>query len=77
MLIDIAEALLEREVLDADEIQTIIEGRSFPPAFSPDSTDDGRRAAGAETGAFAAAGIGSGRAAVTGVMVLLCIRARL
>ncbi len=40
VLIDIANALLEREVLDAHEVQTIIEGRKLAARVSPDSNDD-------------------------------------
>jgi cell division protease FtsH len=40
VLIDIAHALLEREVLDAHEVQTISEGKKLPMRVSPNSTDD-------------------------------------
>ncbi len=40
VLIDIAHALLEREVLDAHEVQTLIEGKELPARVSPNSHDD-------------------------------------
>ena len=39
-LSDIAGALLEREVLDAHEVQMIIEGKTLPKRVSPQSHDD-------------------------------------
>ena len=39
-LSDIASALLEREVLDAHEVQMIIEGKTLPTRVSPQSHDD-------------------------------------
>ena len=40
VLVRIAEALLEREVLDAQEIQTLIDGGELPAVSSPDSPED-------------------------------------
>ena len=54
-------ALLEREVLDANEMQLIIEGKELPARVNPErSTAEGRSAAGAETGSRPAAQRGSG-----------------
>jgi len=42
VLTKIAEALLEREVLDANEIKLLIDGRELPPAKTlPSKPDDG------------------------------------
>ncbi len=41
-LVRIAEALLEREVLDGDEVHQLIDGRVLPPAHSGPSGDGGR-----------------------------------
>jgi len=41
-LVRIAEALLEREVLDGAEVRTLIEGGTLKPVENPKSTDDGR-----------------------------------
>jgi cell division protease FtsH len=40
MLVKIAEALLEREVLDALEIKTLLEGKQLPPMPRPPKNDD-------------------------------------
>jgi cell division protease FtsH len=40
-LVRIAVALLEREVLDANEIKLIIEGRELPKVIPPPKSDDG------------------------------------
>ena len=41
-LVRIAEALLEREVLDGAEVKLLIDGGTLKPVDSPKSTDDGR-----------------------------------
>ena len=41
ILTAIAEALLEREVLDANEVKTIIEGKTLPAKQAPSSDDHG------------------------------------
>jgi cell division protease FtsH len=41
-LVRIAEALLEREVLDGDEVHQLIEGRSLPPVRPVPPGDGGR-----------------------------------
>jgi cell division protease FtsH len=45
----LAEALLEREVLDAEQIATIVEGRELPPLAAPAAS--GERAAGRQAAA--------------------------
>jgi cell division protease FtsH len=40
-LVRIAEALLEREVLDANEIRLLIEGKELPKVTPPPKPDDG------------------------------------
>ena len=64
-------ALLEREVLDANEIQMLIEGKELPAKVNPKpAAGQGRCAAGAEAGTGPAA---RGRAGApgTGVKQLL------
>ena len=39
-LVRIAEALLEREVLDANEIQALLDGRDLPPIGTTDTPED-------------------------------------
>jgi cell division protease FtsH len=41
VLTKIANALLDREVLDANEIRMIIEGKELPPMKMPSKPDDG------------------------------------
>jgi len=41
VLVRIADALLEREVLDANEIKMLIEGRKLPEITPPSKPDDG------------------------------------
>jgi cell division protease FtsH len=42
-LVRIAEALLEREVIDGDEVKALIEGRELPALSTAPETDDGPR----------------------------------
>jgi cell division protease FtsH len=46
-LVRIAEALLEREVLDGAEVRILIDGGTLKPVDRPKSTDDGRTTPGA------------------------------
>ncbi len=63
----IAQALLEREVLDANEVQMLIEGKELPARVNPNApAAQGRGTAGAEAGARPAAQRRTG-AAGTGV----------